>query len=66
MNVSSDHFARSLVRADGRLLIYSVCLVCGEGQLVSKSDGTLSAWEETHQCSKKPVSLVEDPREKSA
>lgn len=58
MAVPSDQFARSLVRAERRLLIYSVCLMCGEGKMVSESDRTLHEWEDGHQCRKKPASFT--------
>ncbi|HEX3660518.1 MAG TPA: hypothetical protein VHU89_03765 [Acidobacteriaceae bacterium] len=58
MDTCPDRFARSLVRAEGRLLIYSVCLECGEGQLVSRSDGSLGEWEDGHQCKKKPMAVA--------
>lgn len=56
MAVPPEQFARSLVRAESCLLVYSVCLLCGEGKLLSPGDGSLNDWEDGHQCRKKPRS----------
>ena len=38
------------IRTEGRLLIQSTCKGCGKSRIVSKHDGSLEQWEDTHQC----------------
>jgi hypothetical protein len=51
----SDRFNRNTVRADGRLLVKSVCLQCGESKVGSVADGSLTGWEHKHECKKVTV-----------
>lgn len=59
-NPSPVAFARSVIRTDGRLLILSVCSRCEKGTLVSRADGTLDKWENSHRCNQSGIALVRD------
>lgn len=60
MPTQTDRFARSLVRAEDRLLIYSICRVCREEKIVSDMDGSLDEWEKDHRCKREAVPSVSD------
>jgi hypothetical protein len=62
MYLRPDNFAHTMVRAERRLLVYSMCVLCREGKLVSDIDGSLQEWEEGHQCRKKPAVFDSDAK----
>jgi hypothetical protein len=39
-------------------LVYSICVHCREGKLLSEIDESLKKWEEGHHCSKEPLSVA--------
>ena len=41
-------FTHSLTLANDRLMVKSVCLLCGESQVVSNADDSLHQWENEH------------------
>lgn len=45
-------FRYELKKVGNRLMIEGKCLYCGATQLVSAFDGSLSQWEEQHDCRK--------------
>lgn len=56
----SDSFSHTPVRLERQLLIYSMCLACRVGKLVSRVDGSLKEWEDGHQCRKNPALVPVD------
>jgi hypothetical protein len=48
----SHAFSHLVVRTERTIFILSTCLCCKRGQLVSKVDGSLRKWEQSHQCSR--------------
>lgn len=61
MPLPANNFAHTLIRAERRLFIYSFCLICKEGKIVSEIDGSLKDWEDGHLCRKKPVPVADGP-----
>lgn len=43
-------FTHTLERSGSRLMIRSICASCGNSKLVSKYDGSLQQWEDSHSC----------------
>jgi hypothetical protein len=50
-------FSYSLSLFDGRILIKSTCLKCGESKVVSRGDGSLLEWEQRHIAQHNPVEI---------
>lgn len=50
MTSVTPHFDHKPARVQGRLLLESICVHCGNAKIVSAADGSLAEWETRHVC----------------
>jgi hypothetical protein len=50
MSPANPQFDHKPARVQGRLLLESICVQCGESKIVSAADETLEKWEDGHVC----------------
>jgi hypothetical protein len=51
----SPGFLHTAIHECGRVMIWSSCIRCGAGRVVSVADGSLQKWECGHMCVPKPA-----------
>ncbi|HZZ41146.1 MAG TPA: hypothetical protein VFE06_18555 [Acidobacteriaceae bacterium] len=63
MTSVTPQFDHQLVRLQGRLLLDSICVHCGNSKIVSAADGSLTDWEAGHLCTnaRKPAEKIPLP-----